>query len=68
MEILYLLIPLSILLGSVFLAAFILASKTQQFEDMETPAMRMLLDDDEDTEKKIEKEQEDDENREGNQP
>ncbi len=45
MEILYLMIPLSILLGSFFLAAFILASRGEQFEDMETPAMRILLDD-----------------------
>jgi cbb3-type cytochrome oxidase maturation protein len=44
MEILFLIIPISILLGSVFLAAFILASKTEQFDDMETPALRMLLD------------------------
>lgn len=46
MEILYVIIPISILLGSFFLAAFILASKQDQFEDMETPAMRMLLEDD----------------------
>ena len=56
MEILYLMIPLSILLGSFFLAAFILASKKEQFEDMETPAMRMLLDDDFDNVKKKESE------------
>lgn len=46
MEILYIIMPISILLGSFFLAAFILASKKEQFEDMETPAMRMLLEDD----------------------
>ena len=46
MEALYLLVPLSVIL--VFLAIWIFfgMSDSGQFEDMEGPAMRILLDDD----------------------
>lgn len=46
MEVLYLLIPIS--LGIVFLAiwVFIRMSQSGQFDDMEGPAYRILLDDD----------------------
>jgi len=47
-EILYLLIPVSIVLLLVAVAAFIWAVKSGQFEDMEGPAYRIILDDDDD--------------------
>ena len=46
MEILFLLIPISVLLVMVIAGAFIWAVKSGQFEDMEGPAHRVLLDDD----------------------
>lgn len=46
MEILYLLIPLSLALVALIAAVFLWAVKSGQFEDMEGPAYRILLDDD----------------------
>lgn len=46
MNILYLLLPLALLLGFGFLAAFIFASRNGQYDDLDTPSHRMLLDDD----------------------
>ena len=46
MNVLYLLVPLAILLAAVSVAAFGWAVRTGQFDDTETPAIRMLLDDD----------------------
>ncbi len=46
MDILYLLIPLGLLILSVAIAAFIWAVKAGQFEDMQGPAHRILMDDD----------------------
>lgn len=40
-------IPVTLLLVAVFVAAFIYAAKHDQFEDLVTPAHRILLDDDE---------------------
>ena len=48
MEILYLLIPLSVLILLFAIGLFIWAAKSGQFEDMEGPAYRILRDDDED--------------------
>ena len=45
MNIIFLLIPVSILIASAFLAAFIWAVKTGQYEDTLTPSMRVLLND-----------------------
>ncbi len=45
MEALYVLLIFSLLLGVGFLAAFFFAHSRGQFEDSETPAMRMLFDD-----------------------
>ncbi len=45
MNALYIMIPISVLLGSVFIAIFILAAKDDQFEDLTTPAYRILTDD-----------------------
>ncbi len=45
MNIFYLLIGASLLAALIFLAAFIWAVRTGQFDDNETPPYRMLFDD-----------------------
>ncbi len=45
MSILVVLIFISALIGSGFLIAFIWAMKSGQYDDAETPAIRMLFDD-----------------------
>ena len=45
MNIFYLLIGVSLLAALIFLAAFIWAVRSGQFDDNETPAMRVLFDD-----------------------
>jgi cbb3-type cytochrome oxidase maturation protein len=45
MEVLILLILASLLLAGAFLAVFIWASRSGQFEDTTTPALRILADD-----------------------
>jgi cbb3-type cytochrome oxidase maturation protein len=47
MEILYLLIPIAILLVAAMVGGFIWASKSGQFDDLEGPAHRILMDKDE---------------------
>lgn len=44
MDILYLMILCSVLLAVVFLIIFIISAKNGQFEDDESPAVRILLD------------------------
>ncbi len=46
MSILYLLIPLALLLLGAAVWAFFWAVGSGQFDDLDTPAMRILLDDD----------------------
>lgn len=46
MEILYLLIPLGVVVVVVAVAAFAWSVKSGQFEDLEGPAHRILMDDD----------------------
>lgn len=46
MTILYLLIPLAVVLIAVAVAFFIWTVRTGQYEDMEGPAYRILMDDD----------------------
>lgn len=46
MSILYLLIPITLLVMGVALWAFLWAVKTGQFDDLEGPAHRILMDDD----------------------
>lgn len=46
MEILYLLIPLAIVIMLVAVWAFVWSVKTGQFDDLEGPAHRILMDDD----------------------
>ncbi|MDH3980561.1 MAG: cbb3-type cytochrome oxidase assembly protein CcoS [Gammaproteobacteria bacterium] len=52
MEIIYLLIPLSLLLVGLIVWIFIWAIRSGQFDDMEGPAHRILMDDDNPVEKK----------------
>lgn len=47
MDILYVLIPLSLVFVAVIAGVFLWAVKSGQFEDMEGPAHRILMDDDE---------------------
>lgn len=46
MEIIYLLIPLSIILVGVIIWIFMWAIRSGQFDDLEGPAHRILMDDD----------------------
>ena len=45
MSILYLIIPLSVLLLAVIIWVFLWAVRSGQFDDMEGPAHRILMDD-----------------------
>jgi cbb3-type cytochrome oxidase maturation protein len=45
MSIVYFLLPIALLLGFGFLAAFIRAGMLGQYDDLDTPAYRVLLDD-----------------------
>ncbi len=47
MEIIYLLIPLSIILVGLIIAGFLWAVNSGQFDDLEGPAYRILQDQDE---------------------
>ncbi len=46
MEILYLLIPLSLLLAGVIVWVFLWAVRSGQFDDLEGPAHQILMDND----------------------
>jgi cbb3-type cytochrome oxidase maturation protein len=45
MEALYVLIPLSVLLAGVFIGACLWAIAKGQYDDLDTPSRRILLDD-----------------------
>jgi cbb3-type cytochrome oxidase maturation protein len=45
MDVIYLLVPLSLVLVGVVVAAILWAVKTRQFDDLEGPAHRILMDD-----------------------
>ena len=45
MEVLYYVLPFALLLAAGVLAAFLWAAKSGQFDDLETPSRRILLDD-----------------------
>ena len=47
MEIIYLLIPIAILLVIAMVVGFLWAAKSGQFDDLEGPAHRILMDEDE---------------------
>ena len=52
MNIIFLTLGVSIAIALVFLGAFIWAAGKGQYDDLETPGHRMLLDDDYETDKK----------------
>ncbi len=45
MEVITILLPLALLLGGFFILAFVWSAKKGQYDDLETPRFRMLLDD-----------------------
>ena len=45
MNVLFVLVPLALLLAAAGIAGFAWAVRNGQFDDVETPAIRMLLDD-----------------------
>ena len=47
MDVIYILLPLVLVLIGLAAFAFLKSLRTGQFDDLETPAMRILLDDDE---------------------
>jgi cbb3-type cytochrome oxidase maturation protein len=53
MEVIVVLLPLALLLGLFFLAAFVWSAKKGQYDDLETPRFRMLLDDQKISHKKL---------------
>ena len=61
MNILYLIIPLSVLLVIAIIWVFLWAVRSGQFDDMEGPAHRILMDDDLTQPKKVNKPEEKDE-------
>ncbi len=67
MDILYLMILCSVLLAVVFLIIFIVSARSGQFEDDESPAVRILMDSEiikeeatAETDKKVKKEEKSD--------
>ena len=46
MEIIYLLIPLSIVLVTIIIGVFLWSVRSGQFDDLKGPAHRILMDDD----------------------
>ena len=49
MEILYLLVPLAVILAGVIVWAFLWSIRSGQFDDLEGPAHRILMDEDNST-------------------
>ncbi len=47
MDIIYLLLPVALIIVVIIIAIFFWAVKSDQFEDLEGPAHRILMDDDE---------------------
>ncbi len=47
MSIIYFLLPISLLLALVAVCGYLWASRSGQFDDLDTPPLRMLHDDDE---------------------
>ncbi|MFK7759823.1 MAG: cbb3-type cytochrome oxidase assembly protein CcoS [Phycisphaerales bacterium] len=50
MSVILIMIPAALLLAGIGIAAFIYAARTGQFDDLDTPALRAVFDDDEHTE------------------
>jgi cbb3-type cytochrome oxidase maturation protein len=47
MSVLYLLVPLALVVVAIAVAAYVWAARKGQFDDLKTPAMRVLHDDQE---------------------
>jgi cbb3-type cytochrome oxidase maturation protein len=47
MAVVFIAVPVTLLLAAGFVIAFVLCARRGQFDDLETPAVRMLFDDDE---------------------
>ncbi|MBY0515720.1 MAG: cbb3-type cytochrome oxidase assembly protein CcoS [Bacteriovoracaceae bacterium] len=45
MEVIVILVPLALLLGLTFIVGFIWMASKGQYDDLETPRLKMLLDD-----------------------
>jgi cbb3-type cytochrome oxidase maturation protein len=63
MDIIYLLLPIVLLIAGIMVGIFFWAVKSDQFEDLEGPAHRILMDDDKPPTKKDSDETRADENR-----
>lgn len=48
MNVIFIVLPLSLVVAAGFLAAFVLAARRGEFDDLDTPAHRMLEDEDDD--------------------
>ncbi|MEN9722485.1 MAG: Cytochrome oxidase maturation protein cbb3-type [Pseudomonadota bacterium] len=46
MSVIFILLPIALLLGGFFVAAFVVMAKQGQYDDLETPAYRVLLEED----------------------
>ena len=46
MSVIYIVLPLALVIVAVAVAAFVWAARRGQFDDLDTPGMRMLHDDD----------------------
>jgi cbb3-type cytochrome oxidase maturation protein len=46
-ETIFVLLPLALLIAAIAVGFFVWAAKTGQFDDLETPAVRILFDDEE---------------------
>jgi len=51
MDIIYLLLPVALIIVAIIIAVFFWAVKSDQFDDLEGPAYRILMDDDENSSK-----------------
>lgn len=54
MEIIYLLIPIALILVAIIIWIFMWAVKSEQFDDLEGPAHKIIMDNDKSTNKKDE--------------
>lgn len=45
MEVIEILLPLALILGALFVGAFLWSARNGQYDDLETPRHRLLLDD-----------------------
>lgn len=51
MDIIYLLLPVALIIVVIIIVVFLWAVKSDQFDDLEGPAYRILMDDDENSSK-----------------